>query len=64
MANDNRKTLSLKEVAELLCLSERRLRDLAASGKVPGGIKLPKLKKWIFSKKKIENYMGVKLEAL
>lgn len=64
MEEIKRKTLSLKEVADLLHLSERRLRDLAASGKVPGGIKLEKLKKWVFSKKKIEEFMGVKLEAL
>lgn len=60
----NRQTLSLKEVAGLLCLTERRLRDHAAAGKVPGAIKLEGLKKWVFSRKAIENYMGIKLENL
>ncbi len=61
---DTRKTLPLKEVAELLCLTERRLRDHAEAGKVPGAIKLKGLKKWVFSRRAIENYMGVKLEEL
>jgi hypothetical protein len=64
MITADRKTLSLKEVAGLLCITERRLRDHAASGKVPGAIKLEKLKKWVFSRKAIENYMGIKLENL
>lgn len=59
-----RKTLPLKEVAELLCLSERRLRDHAEAHKIPGAIKLKGLKKWVFSRKAIEEYMGVKLEEL
>lgn len=63
MNNDNKtnekRTLSLKEVANLLCLKERRLRDLAEAGVVPGGIKPPKLRKWLFSKKAIEEYLGV-----
>lgn len=57
-----RQTLSLKEVAGILCLSERRLRDLAASDVVPGAIKLPKLQKWVFSRKAIEGYIGFELE--
>lgn len=64
MIQANRMTLSLKEVAGLLCITERRLRDHAASGKVPGAIKLPNLQKWVFSRKAIEDYMGVKLEDL
>ena len=58
------KTLSLKQVAGLLCLTERRLRDLAEAGTVPGGIKLPKLRKWVFSRKAIEKYLGTDLEDL
>ena len=61
---DKQKTLPLKDVAGLLCLSDRRVRDLAEAGKLPGGIKLKGLKKWVFSTKAIENYMGVKLEDL
>lgn len=62
--DDKKRTLSVKEVAGLLCLSDRRVRDLAEAGKIPGGIKLKGLKKWVFSTKAIENYMGVKLEDL
>lgn len=61
---DTRKTLPLSEVASLLCITERRLRDHAEAGKVPGAIKLDGLKKWVFSRKALENYMGVKLEDL
>ena len=61
---DKRKTLPLEEVAGLFCISTRRLRDLAAAGKVPGAIKMHGLQKWIFSRKAVENYMGVKLEDL
>lgn len=64
MFTADQRTLSLKEVAGLLCITERRLRDHAASGKVPGAIKLDKLKKWVFSRKAIEDYMGVNLEDL
>lgn len=64
MFTQDQRTLSLKEVAGLLCITERRLRDHAASGKVPGAIKLDKLKKWVFSRKAIEDYMGVNLEDL
>ena len=32
---DKQKTLPLKDVAGLLCLSDRRVRDLAEAGKIP-----------------------------
>ena len=58
------KTLTLSEVAQLLRMSERRLRDKAAAGKIPGAIKLEGLKKWLFPRKAIEEFMGVNLEEL
>lgn len=58
------KTLTLHEVAQLLRMSERRLRDKAAAKKIPGAIKLEGLKKWLFSRKAIEEFMGVNLESL
>ena len=58
------KTLTLHEVAQLLRMSERRLRDKAAAGKIPGAIKLEGLKKWLFPRKSIEQFMGVNLEEL
>ena len=58
------KTLTLHEVAQLLRMSERRARDAAAAGKIPGGIRLDGLKKWIFPRKAIEKFMGIKLEEL
>lgn len=58
------KTLTLSEVAHLLRMSQRRARDKAAAGKIPGGIKLKGLKKWLFPRKEIEKFMGVKLEDL
>lgn len=58
------KTLTLHEVAQLLRMSERRLRDKAAAKKVPGAIKLKGFNKWLFSRKAIEEFMGVNLETL
>lgn len=59
-----RKTLPLTEVAQLMCLTPRRLRDLAEAGRIPGAIKLEGVRKWIFSRKALEKYIGVKLEEL
>ncbi len=58
------KTLTLHEVAQLLRMSERRLRDKAAAGKIPGAFRVEGLKKWLFPRKALEKFMGVKLEEL
>lgn len=62
--DDKKRTLSVKEVAGILRLDERRTRDLAEARKIPGAIKPDGLKKWIFSRKAFEKYLGVKLEDL
>jgi len=58
------KTLTLHEVAQLLRMSERRLRDKAAAGKIPGAFRVEGLKKWLFPRKALEDFMGIKLEEL
>ena len=58
------KTLTLHEVAQLLRMSERRLRDKAAAGKIPGAFRVEWLKKWLFPRKALEDFMGIKLEEL
>ena len=58
------KTLTLPEVAQLLRMSERRLRDKAAAGKIPGAFRVEGLKKWLFPRKALEDFMGIKLEEL
>ena len=58
------KTLTLHEVAQLLRMSERRLRDKAAAGKIPGAFRVEGLKKWLFPRRALEDFMGIKLEEL
>lgn len=58
------KTLTIDEVASLLRMHPRRLREKAAAGQIPGAFKVEKFKKWLFSRKAVEKFMGIKLEDL
>lgn len=62
--HENIKMLTLGEVSQLLRTSERRLRDKAAAGQIPGAVKLKGMKKWLFQRKGIEKFLGAKLEEL
>lgn len=57
------KTLTVKEVAQLLHLTTRRTYELAAAGKIPS-VKPEGLGKFLFLPKQIAAYIGCSVEDL
>lgn len=63
MGNNGSKVMTTAQVAEILGLTPRRVQELAASGQI-SSVRPKGRRKWIFLKREVSKYAGIKLEDL
>lgn len=63
MRESRNKIMTTGEVAEICCLSPRRVQELAAAGQLPA-LRLKGRRKWLFLRSVVARYMGLDEEDL